>query len=77
MENLTFYTPSSEQYDKYNEIQNLSDDKWELECVSCNDCSICHMAIHQFLLSCEKHVCVRNMTKEQFEIAMSNADIEF
>ena len=77
MENLTFYTPDTQQYKKFDRINSMSDEQWERRCVACNDCSICDMAIHQYLLSVEKHICVYGISKEQFEIAMSNADCSF
>lgn len=76
-ENLTHYTPDTSQYYKFNEICEMDYDKWCLECAGVDVCSICRMAIHQYLLSIEKHTCVYGMTKEQFEAAMDNADCDF
>ena len=76
-ENLTFYTPDTKQYEKFNRINSMTDEQWELKCIACNDCSICNMAIHEFLISTEKHICVYGMSKEQFEAIMSDADSSF
>lgn len=76
-ENLCHFSPTTSQYEKFNEIQNMSEEKWEHICCLTNDCSICDMAIHHFLLSTTKHTCVKGMTKEQFEIALDNADCDF
>jgi len=76
-ENLKHYSPDVAQYEKFDEIQSLSDEEWEKQCVACNDCSICDMAIHQYLLSTTKHICVYGMTKEQFETKMADADCDF
>ena len=76
-ENLCHYTPDTRQYEKLEEINHMPYEEWEQKCCSINDCSICDMAIHQFLLSTTKHTCVRDMTKEQLEIALDNADCDF
>lgn len=77
MENLKFYVPDSGQYEKFNRINSMSDEQWEIKCVFCNDCSICDMAIHQYLLSTEKHICVYGLSKERFENIMCDADCSF
>ena len=76
-ENLTFYEPSEYQLDKFYRINSLSDEDWELRCVSCDDCSICHMAIHQYLLSTEKHTCTHGISEKEFRILMSSADCSY
>lgn len=76
-ENLTFYEPSESQLDKFHRINSLSDKDWELQCVSCDDCSICHMAIHQWLLSREVHRCTRGLSEERFRVLMSSADCAY
>lgn len=76
-ENLDHYKPSDEEYEKFKQINSMTDEQWEHECVKINDCSICHMAIHQYLISTTKNTCVYGMTREQFETAMDNADCSF
>lgn len=76
-ENLTHYTPDSGQYEKFDKINNLPEEVWERRCCLTNDCSICDMAIHQFLLSTTKHICVYGMTRKDFENRMDNADVDF
>ena len=76
-ENLSHYFPDTRQYEKFDSINSMSDEQWTEKCVICNDCSICDMAIHQFLLSTDKHICVYGMSKEKFETAMDNADCSF
>lgn len=76
-ENLNHYEPTTRQYEKLNSINEMSEECWTENCCLVNDCSICDMAIHQFLLSTTKHVCVRGMTKEQLEVALDNADCDF
>lgn len=76
-ENLEHFEPDECQYEKFKRINAMSDEQWELACVNCNDCSICDMAIHQFLISTTRHVCVRDMSEKEFEIAMDNADCSF
>ena len=76
-ENLQHFTPTKEQYEKFEKINDLSDDAWERRCVRCNDCSACDMAIHQYLYTTTKHTCVYGMTKKEFEAHMDNADVDF
>lgn len=68
---------TSSQYEKFNYINSLSDSEWEQKCILCNDCSICDMAIHEFLLSVTRHICVYGMSIERFESIMSDADSSF
>lgn len=77
LENLTFHEADTRQYEKFDEINSMSDEQWTLKCVSCNDCSICDMAIHQHLISTDKHICVYGMSRKAFETVMSNADCDF
>ena len=76
-ENLTIYYPDTGDYEKFEEINSLSYEQWIRECVLCNDCSICHMAIHQHLLSTDKHTCVYGISREKFENLMSDSDCSF
>ena len=74
-ENLTFYEPSEAQLDKFHRINSLSDDDWEIRCP--NDCSFCHMAIHQWLLSRETHHCTYGISEKEFRTLMSSADCAY
>jgi len=76
-ENLTHYEPDEKDWEKFRRISSLSEEEQDEKCLFYNDCSICPMAIHQALLSTTKHTCVQGMTKEQFKIAMDNADVSF
>lgn len=76
-ENLEHFAPSEEQYKKFEEINSLSEERWEVRCVWCNDCALCYMAIHQTLLSTTTHTCVYGMSKKEFEMHMDNADCDF
>ena len=76
-ENLIFYEPSERQLDKFHRINSLSEEDWGLRCVSCDDCSICHMAIHQYLLSITKHTCTYGISEEKFRLLMSDADCDY
>ena len=76
-ENLVFYEPSEHQLMKFYRINSLSDEDWELRCVSCDDCSICHMAIHQYLLSTTKHTCTYGISDKDFRLLMSSADCSY
>ena len=73
-ENLTFYEPDDAQLAKFRRINALSDEDWELRCIPYNDCSICPMAIHQWLLSTETHHCTYGISEKEFKILMSSAD---
>ena len=76
-ENLTFYEPDEYQLAKFHRINSLSEDDWELRCVTCNDCSICSMAIHQWLLSTTTHHCTYGISEKEFYTLMSSADCEY
>lgn len=76
-ENLEHFTPTEQQYEKFNQINGMSDDEQEERCAYVNDCSICDMAIHQHLITTTKHTCVYGMATKQFESAMDNADCDF
>ena len=76
-ENLVHYEPTEEQWAKFEDINNQSDEQQERICFQYQDCSICPCAIHQYLLSTTKNTCVQGMTREQFEVAMDNADCDF
>ena len=76
-ENLTFYEPTEQQLAKFNEINALSDSTWERRCVDYNNCSICPMAIHQYLLSRTKHTCTHGLSEMEFRLIMSSADCDF
>ena len=74
-ENLMHYEPDALAWEKFYKINSLSEEKWEKECISCNDCSICRMAIHQKLYSTTKHSCTYGMTEKEFTSCMDNADV--
>lgn len=76
-ENLTFYEPDEHQLSRFHRINSLSYEDWQLRCVSCNDCSICHMAIHQYLISTEKHICTYGISEKKFRLLMSSADCAY
>ena len=76
-ENLTFYEPDEYQLAKFHRINSLSEDDWELRCVSWSDCSICPMAIHQYLLSTTTHHCTYGISEKEFRTLMSSADCEY
>lgn len=76
-ENLTFYEPTEQQLRKFHEINALSESAWEKQCVSCDNCSICHMAIHQYLLSRTKHTCTYGLSEMEFRLMMSSADCDY
>lgn len=77
-ENLDHFEPTEYQYRKFEEINKLSDEEWEERCVMLyDDCSICPMAIHQYLITTDKHTCVYGITKEKFEALLDNADCSF
>ena len=76
-ENLRHYEPTEYQYYKFKRINDMSSDDWEKHCVFTNDCSICDMAIHQQLITTEKHICAYGLSKKAFEGYMDNADIDF
>ena len=76
-ENLIFYEPTAAQLDKFNRINALSEKDWELRCVSCDDCSICNMAIHQYLLSRTKNICTYGLSEMEFRLLMTSADCDY
>lgn len=76
-ENLTFYEPTEEQLAKFRRVNSLEETDWALRCVFCNDCSICDMAVHQWLILTEKHTCTRGISEERFRALMSDADCEY
>lgn len=77
LEDLEHYEPDETQLNKFNKINALSDEKWEEECHFYNDCSICPMAIHHFLLSTTKHTCVYGISEEKFKAEMNASDVIF
>jgi len=77
MENLTFYEPSACQLSKFHHINSWSEEDWELRCISYDDCSICPIAIHQWLLSTVAHHCTYGMNEEKFRLIMMDADCEY
>ena len=76
-ENLMHFSPTAEQYEKFKKFNSMTDEEQDKACIHYDDCKICPMAIHQYLLSYTKHTCVLGMTKKQFEIALDNADCDF
>ena len=76
-ENLTFYEHTESQLKKFHDINSMPSDVWEIQCVNYNDCSICPMAIHKYLLSTTKHTCTYSISEDKFRILMSDADCEY
>lgn len=76
-ENLTHYEPDEKDWEKFREINSLSEEEQDRKCLFYNDCSICPMAIHQVLLTTTKHTCVQGMSEKKFKTAMDNADVSF
>ncbi len=76
-ENLEHFEPTEHQYEKFDSINNLTDEEWELRCVCTNDCSICDMAVHQHIMTTDKHTCVFGISREDFEALLDNADCSF
>lgn len=76
-ENLTFYEPDEHQLAKFRCVNEASDYIHDMMCRHTNDCSQCNAAIHQWLLSTEKHVCTRGITEDKFRLLMSSADCEY
>ena len=76
-ENLNMHEPTSFQMIKYYEINSMPEEMHEAKCVYYDNCSICPMAIHQFLLSTTKHHCVYGMSEDKFLSVMSDADCAF
>lgn len=76
-ENLNFYEPSESQLAKFQRINATPNEICEVECASCNDCSVCTMAVHTFLLSTTKHTCTRGISETKFRSLMSSADCEY
>jgi len=76
-ENLTFYEPTKEQLAKFRRINETPEWMHDAACANCNDCSICHAAIHQYLLSTTKHTCTYGISEEKFRLLMSNADCDY
>ena len=61
----------------FNYINAQSEENHDKQCIYYDDCSICPMAIHQFLLTTTKHTCVRDMSEKEFRIRMVDADCCF
>lgn len=76
-ENLTIHEPEWYHLEKFHDINSMPDRIWEQHCVHYDDCSICPMAIHQYLLSTMKHTCTRGISEEKFRALMSDADCEY
>ena len=76
-ENLTFYEPTAEQLSKFAEINAMPHEDWEKRCIYYDDCSICPIAIHQYLLSTTKHRCTYGMSEMEFQLIMSCADCDY
>lgn len=76
-ENLTYYEPTEAQLTKFHQTNEMPEWVWEMICMDYNDCSTCPVAIHQWLLSTEKHTCTRGITEEKFRALMSSADCEY
>lgn len=76
-ENLKFHEPDEHQLEKFNEVNAMTDSVWERRCAYYNDCSICPMAIHQYLLSTTKHRCTRGLSEMEFRLFMTSADCEY
>lgn len=76
-ENLNHYKPTEEQYTRFERINKMTEEQWDIKCARYGDCTICPLAIRQQLYSTEKYTCVYGITREQFELAMDNADCYF
>ena len=76
-ENLTFYEPTEEQLAKFRWVNKASDYIHDMMCRHINDCSQCDAAIHQWLISTEKHICTRGISEKRFRTLMSSADCEY
>ena len=76
-ENLTYYEPTEEQLAKFHYLNSMSEVEFGSRCEYWNDCSICPIAIHQWLISTEKHTCTYGITEEKFRILMADADCEY
>lgn len=73
-ENLIFYEPTEAQLTKFHRINETPEWIHNSVCVNYNDCSQCHAAIHQQLLSTTTHHCTYGISEEEFRILMSSAD---
>ena len=76
-ENLTFYEPTESQLTKFRRINETPEWMHNTVCTNCNDCSQCHAAIHQYLLSTTSHRCTYGISEEEFLVLMSSADCEY
>lgn len=74
-ENLIFYEPTEAQLQKFRDIN--ASPNWPEQCVYYDDCTVCPMAIHQYLLSTTKHICTYGISEEKFRLLMSDADCEY
>ena len=76
-ENLTMHEPTEQQLAKFNEINALSEASFERRCADYNNCSICPIAIHQYLVSTTKHRCTYGLSEMEFRLLMSSADCDY
>ena len=76
-ENLRFYEPTEAQLAKFYRINKTPEWVNDMACIECGDCSECHAAIHQHLISTTKHTCTYGISEEKFRLAMSDADCEY
>ena len=60
--------------DRYNKINALSYEDWEKECVACNDCSACKMALYKDLYSSTKTSCIYDMPLERFQVEVDECE---
>lgn len=74
-ENLIHHEPDNSDWDKFKKINALSEEEWERQCIACNDCTICRMAIHQQLYSTTKHTCTYGITEKEFTSCVDNANV--
>ena len=76
-ENLYFYEPTEAQLTKFHNINQTPEWIHNTICANCNDCSVCHVAIHQHLISKTVHYCTYGMSENKFYAMMADADCEY
>ena len=76
-ENLTFYEPTETQLAKFHRINETPEWVHNTICTGCNNCAECNAAIHQWIITTQKHICTYGMTEEKFRIIMADADCEY
>lgn len=74
-EDLIHNEPSERELEKFRKINKMSEEEWERKCSSCNDCSVCFMAVHKELYSTTKHVCTYGISESKFKILMDSDSV--